>query len=116
MLEMAEDYEKSLVDGGFEDSFNHIALAVTFKEIMRDYKKIIKTCAKEDLDIGETHVDKYQSEFERGNIEEKTEIIMEMKNKVETLAGACDDVPAAIIAKYFKDLVDLIADEGDFDL
>ena len=111
LLETADDYEKTLIDGGFEDSFDHIALAATFKGIIKDYKKIIKTCAKEDLDIGETNVDKYQNEFEKGNVEEKAEIINEVKNKVEILANACDDVPASIIAKYFKDLVDLIADD-----
>ena len=111
LLETADDYEKTLVDGGFEDSFDHVTLAATFKEIMHDYKKMIKVCDKEELDIGETHVDEYKEQFESANVDEKSEIITQLKTRVESLAEACDDVPASIITKYFKDLVDLIADE-----
>lgn len=117
MIETADKFEKSLRENGFDDCFDHAELANTFKEVITDYKKIIKTCKNDGIDVGDEpeNVEKYIEDFENANLNEKEEIISEAKEKLISMLGICDDAPAKIYEKYMKDLFDIIEDGDEYD-
>lgn len=112
LLKIADRYEKKLNDGGYDDCFGDVELADTFKEIMEDYKQLIKTCKKEGIDVGSSDVKEYKEEFETSTIEEKEIVIDRIKDRILSLINVCENIPAKIGQKYIEDTFNLIDDEG----
>ena len=115
LLKVADEYESSLLDNNFDNCYNNVELAATFKEIITDYKKIIKICENEGTDIGETCVVKYEYDFEESSADDKEEIINTIRDRIISLIEMCDEVPETIDRKYIKDLVDIINNCEDYD-
>ena len=110
ITDIADEFEKSL-NGGFEECFEEEGLANTFRECMQDYKKILKTCEEDGIDVGETEEKEFQEDFICGSSGDKEEIIDQIKERIVSLIEICDDVPQKLEEKYIKDLVDLLGVE-----
>lgn len=111
LLTVADEFEKNLSEMGFEECYNEVELAETFKGVMSDYKKMIKTCEKEGLDVGEFELDKYEEEFVSGEVDEREEMIERIKERIISLIDVCESVPQKISQKYTKDLFDMINED-----
>ncbi len=110
LLKIADQYETSLANEGFDDYFDNEELIKVFSTIMSDYKKIIKTCSKEGLDVGDTYLNEYKEEFQStDDICEKEEIIEDIASRIKMLIDICDDIPEEIALKYNKDLVEIMS-------
>jgi len=111
LLKVADDFEKSLIDQGYDSCFDDKDLADTFKEIMDDYKTVVKSCDKEGIDIGNDEINEFKENFICAELlSEKEVLIEEIKEKIISLMNLCDNIPEKISEKYACDLFDLIDD------
>ena len=115
LLKVANEYECSLLDNGYNECYDLQELAETFKEVITDYKKMVKVCEEGGIDTGESDIHKYEYEFEEGDIDNKEEIIDKIKERIISLVEICDDIPKNIDRKYIKDLVDIINNCENYD-
>lgn len=112
---MKENIDKLLNVANFyedesDDRFDRIAMRDIFREIISDYKKIVKKCQRQGVDIGPTEEEQFEKLFKEGSISEKEFVITDMKDRIVCLIDLCSHVPDKIKRKYMKDLVDLIDD------
>ncbi|MFZ4399411.1 MAG: hypothetical protein ACOYO1_05195 [Bacteroidales bacterium] len=108
LLKIADNFEKSLIEDGFESFFDHEQLVKAFKEIMTDYKKIVNVCKKESIDVGETNISEFKENFDDGDLSDKEDIIDKIRERVVSLMNICNNVPEKIVERYDQDLVDII--------
>ena len=113
LLDVDNDYQKCLIEDEDFDCDDKESLKKTFKDIISDYKKVLKKCKKEGIDTGVSEEQQYQKLFELGDINEKEEIISEMKDNIKSLLDLCN-IPE-IASKYFKDLVDIMYGQEKFE-
>lgn len=108
ILSIAENYEEDIE----EDRFDTEDMKNIFEEIIKDYKKLVKKCKRQGIDIGKTDEQKFEDLFNDGSIKEKNFAIDNMQERIKYLLDICEFVPIKIKRKYRKDLVDRIND-GD---
>lgn len=111
LIRMAEKYQESLIDDGFEDYLDDEKGVITlFNNIIKDYKRMMKRCKKEGVDVGDVmmEVELAQEEFKSSETaSEKHNLISRIKDRIICLMEICDDVPIGIDKKYRKDLFEI---------
>ena len=107
LLKLAEKYEESFSSD--YDDMDEKELNRLFASVIRDYGRIYKTCSREGLDAGDSDLKEYKDNFNISTAEEKEELIGRVKERIASLAEACETSPDDISEKYSreKDLVTL---------
>lgn len=105
LLKYAEQYQESLENEHNESSPEEVR--DLFKSIFNDYKKMLKKCKKQGIDI-DNDIEEYEVLLEDGSCKEQIDAVENVQDKIINMMDLCDNVPQSLESKYRKDVVDLI--------
>ena len=90
----------------FSESVEDESLSDIFKEAISDYKRLIKRCKNEGLDLSSCDYEEYSKEYKTSTtIEQRREIFASLQDEIKNLLDSCDLPPKDITKKYSDDLV-----------
>ncbi len=114
LLKIANSYESSMIDDGIYDEFSDDEMRALFNTLVSDYRKVVKICKKDGIDVGDAieDVDECVDAFEEANFDNREEVLDKVKERILILINLCDEIPDKIMKKYCeKDLLDIIESE-----
>jgi hypothetical protein len=95
------------------DSIDDCEITSFFKKTLLDYKRIVKRCEREGLEIS-NDIDLYKEEYQSASTVKRLEIIAGLQDQIKTMISSCESPPKYISQKYSEDLVSRI-EEGIID-
>ena len=111
LLKIANKYYNDLVDSNLECYLkNETNIAYVFKTALNDYKRMLKQCKKEGIDVGDdvSEIDSIVYEYKISEFKsDKTNLISRIKDRVICLIEICDEIPPFLDKRYRKDLVEM---------
>ena len=108
ILKIANEYEVNLGNLGFDDNESADEIKDLFRDIIKDYKKMIRKCERDGIEIDDD-IKEFEVVLEDGSCEEQYGAISNVKDKIVNLMDLCgDDVPEKMEEKYRQDLFDLM--------
>ena len=103
--EALNNIETTHIDS-FSDLIDEEDIKKTFEETISDYKRLIKKCKHEGLDVFDEGFDKeYKTS---SSIEQRREVLGSLQDQIKELLSSCDLPPKDIFKKYSDDLVSRI--------